>query len=231
MDLPPDAISVRIAVTSAECQLRARLEAAIETLGHEVCATGSGVDDLPAGPPAPDVVVMMLGGSPAASVKALAEVRERLPKARVLLVVPAGRNRERRIAALGADGIVYETDLDRMFGPALAAFEAGLAVLPRELNSTRLNPTLSSREKQVLAMVVMGFTNIEIATKLYLAESTVKSHLSSSFRKLGVSSRKDAAARILDPDSGLGPGILAISGNGIAMLSGRAPESNGSAAA
>jgi DNA-binding NarL/FixJ family response regulator len=69
---------------------------------------------------------------------------------------------------------------------------------------------LSMREKQVLGMLVMGFTNAEIAAKMFLAESTVKSHLSSAYTKLGVRSRKDAASMILDPVAGLGPGILTI---------------------
>jgi DNA-binding NarL/FixJ family response regulator len=70
--------------------------------------------------------------------------------------------------------------------------------------------SLSMREKQVLSMLVMGFTNAEIAAKMFLAESTVKSHLSSAYTKLGVRSRKDAATMILDPVAGLGPGILTI---------------------
>jgi DNA-binding NarL/FixJ family response regulator len=70
--------------------------------------------------------------------------------------------------------------------------------------------SLSIREKQVLSMLVMGFTNAEIAAKLFLAESTVKSHLSSAYTKLGVRSRKDAATMILDPVAGLAPGILTI---------------------
>jgi DNA-binding NarL/FixJ family response regulator len=61
----------------------------------------------------------------------------------------------------------------------------------------------SYREKQVLELVLAGLTNGEIAGRLYLSESTVKSHLASSFRKLGVSSRVEAARRVLDPDSGL----------------------------
>ena len=74
-------------------------------------------------------------------------------------------------------------------------------------------PVLSSREKQILGLVVMGFMNGQIAEQLFLAESTVKSHLSSAFNKLGVRSRSEAAALILDPQGSLGTGILAITSN------------------
>ncbi|HEY2202673.1 MAG TPA: helix-turn-helix transcriptional regulator, partial [Solirubrobacteraceae bacterium] len=67
------------------------------------------------------------------------------------------------------------------------------------------------RERQVLAMVVLDFSNAEIAEKLVVTESNVKSHLTSAFSKLGVSSRNAAAELILDHESGLGPGILRIS--------------------
>ena len=44
-----------------------------------------------------------------------------------------------------------------------------------------------------------GLTNRQIGARLYLAESTVKTHLISAFAKLGVRSRKDAVALLLDP--------------------------------
>ncbi len=60
-------------------------------------------------------------------------------------------------------------------------------------------------------MVVLDFSNAEIARKLVVTESNVKSHLTSAFGKLGVTSRNAAAELILDAESGLGPGILRIS--------------------
>jgi DNA-binding CsgD family transcriptional regulator len=66
---------------------------------------------------------------------------------------------------------------------------------------------LTTREKQVLMLVAAGRTNFQIAAELFLAESTVKSHLSSAFGKLGVSSRSEAAALILDPERGSRLGI------------------------
>ena len=71
----------------------------------------------------------------------------------------------------------------------------------------RFGRGLTTREKQILTLMVTGQTNSQIASELFLAESTVKSHLSSAFGKLGVSSRSEAAAVILDPDRGHGLGI------------------------
>ena len=89
-----------------------------------------------------------------------------------------------------------------MLGPDLRAGETSDQVE---------RPVFSFREKQVLELVARGFTNGEIAMQLFLAESTVKSHLSSSFRKLGINSRKEAAAIVLDPENGLGLGLTAVS--------------------
>ena len=61
----------------------------------------------------------------------------------------------------------------------------------------------------------MGYMNSEIAEQLTVAESTVKSHLSSAFTKLGVKSRHEAVDLILDSERGLGMGILGIGGEPI----------------
>jgi pimeloyl-ACP methyl ester carboxylesterase/DNA-binding CsgD family transcriptional regulator len=53
---------------------------------------------------------------------------------------------------------------------------------------------LSARERDVLQWVTRGKTNAEIATALYISESTVRKHLQNSYKKLGVSSRTAAIA-------------------------------------
>jgi len=54
-------------------------------------------------------------------------------------------------------------------------------------------PTLTARETQVLASLILGKTNREISRELSIAESTVKVHLTSLFAKLEVSTRLEAA--------------------------------------
>jgi DNA-binding CsgD family transcriptional regulator len=63
---------------------------------------------------------------------------------------------------------------------------------PRE--STRANPAgLTQREAEVLALLVEGLRNAEIAERLYLTPKTVSHHISTIYAKLGVSSRTEAA--------------------------------------
>ena len=129
----------------------------------------------------------------------------------MVLVVPAASPTDVREAfAAGADGLVLEHELETALMPALAAVLSGQLVLPRTRRAHLAPPALSVREKQVLGLVVLGFSNQETAAKLHVTEATVKSHLTASFRKLGVRSRSEASARILDPYDGLGLGILSI---------------------
>jgi len=115
----------------------------------------------------------------------------------------------------GARGVVLADDLDVALGPCLRAVCSGQLCVPRDHWRQVEPPALSTREKQILGLVVMGYMNGQIAEQLFLAESTVKSHLSSAFGKLGVRSRNEAVSLILDPDRGLGMGILSLGGEPI----------------
>ena len=119
----------------------------------------------------------------------------------------------RTALAAGVAGVVLGSRLASTLGPSLEAARAGQVCVPRQ-HSRQIEPAaLSPREKQILGLVVMGYMNVQIAEQLFLAESTVKSHLSSAFGKLGVRSRNEAVDLILDPDRGIGMGILALGGD------------------
>jgi DNA-binding NarL/FixJ family response regulator len=162
-----------------------------------------------------EVVVVAVGRSATRRTSVIRRLRRDLPAARVVVVCPPGSEQGvRRALEAGADGFVLESDVETALTPTVLAVGAGQVSVPRDRRQAIGRPSLSHREKQILGFVVVGRTNAEIAGRLYLAESTIKSHLSSAFSKLGVASRNDAVARILDPDERLGPGILAAAGDG-----------------
>jgi DNA-binding CsgD family transcriptional regulator len=113
----------------------------------------------------------------------------------VIAVYAAGDvHAARRAFEMGAAGAVEDASIESTLVPAILAVRARLLAFPSHLRIDVLPPSLSHRERQALAHVVQGRTNAEIAARLFLSESTVKSHLSSAFAKLGVRTRRDAVA-------------------------------------
>ena len=167
----------------------------------------------------PNTLVVLLGRAKAPErIRDLRSVAEVNTKARIVASMPtdAPNASLRRALLAGAAGLVLDADLDHALVATSHAVLAGQLAVPGALVRQIAPRPLSYREKQILGLVVLGFTNREIADKLFLAESTVKTHLSSSFAKLDAHSRSEAAARILDPEAGYGVGILAIAGDGAA---------------
>ena len=161
---------------------------------------------------APELVLLWSGRGITARDDRLGRLRAAHPQARLVVVGPSDSAASVRAALeSGADGLVFEHRLDAALVPTVNAVLAGQACVPAIHKRDVGTPAFTAREKQVLSMVVMGLSNKEIGARLYLADSTVKSHLSSIFTKLGVRSRHEAAALVLDPDSKLGLGILGLS--------------------
>ena len=97
---------------------------------------------------------------------------------------------------------VVSTLLGEVLAPA-AHDPLGFAALPETPHNEPppAGPSLSSREHEVLRLLVSGATNRDIARELFVTEHTVKSHVRRIFHALGVSSRAEAAARypVVDP--------------------------------
>jgi DNA-binding NarL/FixJ family response regulator len=116
----------------------------------------------------------------------------------VVVSPPSTATAVRRTLDAGAAGLVFESALAEALIPTLRAVENGQAVVPRSTRAGVERPHLSNRERQVLGLICEGFTNGEIAASLFLAESTVKSHVASIFTKFGVHSRKELAVAFSD---------------------------------
>ena len=198
----------RVSLVWRDAAVRDRIVAALDTMGlileravESVHLLDSAVE--------PEVVLL---GPVAIKHEGIGLARAAFPDAVVIAVLEdSARPRARFALAEGADGVVLLDELERTLPATINAARVGQLALPKAVHNAMSRPVLSTREKQVLGMVVLGFTNGEIAQKLVLSESTIKSHLSSAFSKLGVRSRSEAAAMILDSETGLGAGILAIS--------------------
>jgi DNA-binding NarL/FixJ family response regulator len=135
-------------------------------------------------------------------VTALRRLRRDHPAPPIVVVSPRSTaTAVRRTLDAGADAIVFEPEIDLALVASVRAVESGQSVVPRKVRAGVERPNLSHRERQVLNLVCEGHTNAEIAEALFLAESTIKSHMASIFTKLGVHSRKEARAAFLDLNS------------------------------
>jgi DNA-binding NarL/FixJ family response regulator len=199
-------MSAAVAYAAGDEMRRRRIGIVLSGAGFDVTVVAASIPELVETSlgESVDVIVLACDRAFLDHPAALRLLRSELPDAHVVVVCAAdGRRAVRKALAAGSDGYVCEAELERALAPTIHAVCAGQVCIPSDMRAHFEKPAFSFREKQVLQLVARGCTNGEIAQTLFLAESTVKSHLSSSFRKLGVSSRKEAAQIVLDPDNGL----------------------------
>jgi DNA-binding NarL/FixJ family response regulator len=140
------------------------------------------------------------------ALRALAAGRDRVRT----LILTGSADREKIASAidLGARGVVDKTDaveclIDAIRSVATGAYWAGrrraddVDALKRELrlhDHVRRDPfNLTDRQREIIAGVVSGLTNPQIAARLSISPETVKHHLTQIFHKTGVSTRLELA--------------------------------------
>jgi DNA-binding NarL/FixJ family response regulator len=161
----------------------------------------------------PDVVLMDIRMPVADGLAAAGQIRERIPNQAVIVLTTFGElDYVRAATAMGLNGFLLKSgdpnDLlkgihDVVLGGACLSPPIAAALIADGRESARLRidsaqaraalAALPAQERAVLRMVAQGAPNAEIAATLHLSESTVKSYLSSSFDRLGVRNRVEAA--------------------------------------
>jgi DNA-binding NarL/FixJ family response regulator len=146
----------------------------------------------------PDLVVLDLRMPDMDGLTCIKLLRERFPEVRT--VVLSGLDEDEAIEAalrIGANAFISKTVDPAELAQALrrAAKEPVAEAIGRpekRLDSALAEKGLTDRERAVLQALAQGLSNKEIARSLWLAEQTVKFHLTNIYRKLDVRSRTEA---------------------------------------
>jgi DNA-binding NarL/FixJ family response regulator len=154
----------------------------------------------------PDIVLIDCGRDAAEAVEL---ARRELLGSRIVVIFSEGEDDPYGIFRAGADALVARSEAAITLAVAVLAVVSGQLSVPLSLRDLVEPPTLTHREKQVLGLMADGLTNAQIGRRLYLAESTVKTHLSNAFKRLGVRTRREASARLLAADPALRHDVLA----------------------
>jgi len=195
---------IRVFLADDESPARERLKELLQDIAAEVPTAVAGearngveaLERLPASGAQVLLLDIRMPGMDGLTV--LERLRERYPKVRVAIlsavddpaVIQAAFNR-------GASAFIVKhidpRDLPAAIRQAIAgAIFQPLGLLERDADTAAREADLSKRELTILHALQSGQSNKQIAGELFLAEQTVKFHLTNIYRKLGVSSRTEA---------------------------------------
>jgi DNA-binding NarL/FixJ family response regulator len=207
---PPGVATAPVVVAGCTGELLGRITAALRAGGVATQVVVPGQDATMAARRARRATIAFgCDVSDAGGMASLRSLRKGAPGAAIVVVCPATHSSAvRRALEGGADAVVFEPQLEDSLVASIAAVVTGQTVVPRRCRGGLHRPAFSHRERQVLACIAKGLTNRQIADALFLSESTIKSHLSSAFAKLGVRSRREAIAALLDSPDGLGAQLI-----------------------
>jgi DNA-binding NarL/FixJ family response regulator len=159
----------------------------------------------------PDLILLDVRMPGTSGLQALREIARITPPIRTLLLTAElGESDAVEALRLGAKGVVMKESLPEVLFESIRAVMAGqywvgrdcVADLIRTVRERRAqseletrDPSLglTARERQVVAAIVVGCSNADIAQKFAISSKTVKHHLTKVFDKLGVSNRLELA--------------------------------------
>lgn len=199
---PPEAVPIRVVLADDHTMVRRSLRLLLDHEdGVEVVAEAN--DILTAARHVrghePHVLVLDLHMPGGSSLEAIGQLRERAPDTQiVVMTMEESPVFAQRAFAAGALAFVAKDLADVELPQAVRAAARGEQfVSPRiaarldALHRSLTQDALSAREVEVLRLIALGHTSVEIARKLHLSPRTVETHRANIHRKLGLSTRAE----------------------------------------
>jgi DNA-binding NarL/FixJ family response regulator len=151
----------------------------------------------------PDVILMDLAMAETSGVEATAQILRENPKARVLILTSFGTDElAGQAIRAGAMGFLLKESQPEDLLHAIHSVFKGQFTIPQnvvqalyksESHSSEAKILLTEREEEVLSLVTDGLSNRQIALQLNIGENTVRTHVGSLLRKIGLSNRTELA--------------------------------------
>jgi two-component system response regulator DesR len=191
---------IRVLLAEDQAMVRGALAALLRLEGdiEIVAEVARGDEVVPAALAAqPDVALLDIEMPGASGLDAAAELHERLPACRILMLTTFGRpGYLRRAMESGVVGFLVKDAPAAQLATAIRRAMAGERIVDPTLAMAALseggNP-LTEREREVLGVAARGASIAEIADALALSEGTVRNYLSVAIQKLGAHNRVEAA--------------------------------------
>lgn len=146
----------------------------------------------------PDLVLLDLRMPGADGLTCLGQIRKRYPDVKVVVLsVSTDESVIQTVLKRGASAYIVKTinpvDLPSALRQAVEGTVFSAIGLPESGDSAARAAGLTEREAAILSALARGLSNEAIGKELWIAEQTVKFHLTNIYRKLGVSNRTEAA--------------------------------------
>jgi len=150
----------------------------------------------------PDVTLIDLRMPVVGGVEAITAIRHNFPEARLIVLTTYDGDEDiYRSLQAGARGYLLKDVFFEELETAIRAVHGGSRHIPAaiamRLAERMASSDLTSREMEVLELIVRGQSNKEIGVSLRISEATVKSHINNILSKLGVTDRTQAVTTAL----------------------------------
>lgn len=151
----------------------------------------------------PDVVLMDLRLRGDSGARVAAAIRSEFPAARVIMISNYEGDADiQQALAAGAMGYLFKSIVEDELVDAVREVAAGRTYFPARVRQRMEEHTgeerLTTREDEILDLLGKGLRNHEISDVLGISDETVKTHVKSIFRKLGVSDRVEAVREAIE---------------------------------